>query len=292
MTKPELAADDLDDGLDYEFDSTVADDVENTEEFVDDGKGGVSDEDQFETEELSKPETEGRKKRKTTDSKFKEKKRLKMEMDLEAKKKISAESSPEVITDYINQIVSQKNKKLSSLELSDLYISKTDVRSTAEFSEKRNLDNLPKFIDGKFNNMLPATKKDSKKKKEQKNQKNQNSDERKFIGIISMSAIRACDIHRATRDLSGSSLKLINKNKINVDLKLLTTTNARVLCCTPGRLQKVLESEDSPLKSEEIKILILDNSYLDQKGQNIWDIPETIKVIKSLTSAGSKVYLY
>lgn len=284
MTKPELAADDLDDGLDYEFDSAT-EEVDNTE------VGAVSDEDQFETEETVEEPVEERKKRKTTDSKFKEKKRLKMEMDLEAKKKISTESSPEVITDYINQVVSQKNKKLSSLELADLYISKTDVRSTAEFTEKRSLDNLSKFIDGKFNNMLPATKKDLKKKKDKKKEQTQ-SDERKFISIISMSAIRACDIHRATRELLGSSLKLINKNKINVDLKLLPSTTARVLCCTPGRLQKVLESEESPLKPEEIKILILDNSYLDQKGQNIWDIPETIKVIKQLTSAGSKVYLY
>ena len=146
--------------------------------------------------------------------------------------------------------------------------------------------------------MLPSTgsKKEKKNKKSSSQKKSKEytdpNEERKFIAIISMSAIRACDIHRATKELAGSSLKVINKNKIEVDLKLLKTTTSRVLCCTPGRLIKVLDNEDQVLKKEEIKIVVVDNSYLDSKQQNIWDIKETTDALKSLTKNGSKVYLY
>lgn len=168
----------------------------------------------------------------------------------------------------------------------------------------RTLDNLSKFINGRFGNMLPSStpgKKNTKNKKNKKGKEkvdtgNENGkapqDERKFIAIMSMSAIRACDVHRALREIPGSSLKLINKNKLHVDLKLVQSTWSRVLCCTPGRLAKVLNAEELSLLKDEIKIVLLDNSYLDQKLQNIWHIPETTQVLKDLAESGAKIYLY
>lgn len=279
------AIDELDDGLEYEVD--FSDSPEAQEEGI---SGDLGSEDKGSDEEMPKKahnetnedgDTPLGKKRKAGDTKLKEKKKLKMELDLEKKKHISKEVSTEVIADYINQIVAQKNKKLSSLELSELYISKNDVRSTHEIEGPRNLDGMGKYINTRFKNMLPAKKSGAS-----------TETERKFISIISMSAIRACDVHRATRSLPGSSLKLINKNKIDVDIKLLKSAKSRVLCCTPGRLKKVLLHEEQVLNKPEIKIILLDNSYLDQKGQNIWDIPETIQVIKDLTKSGTKIYLY
>ena len=66
-------------------------------------------------------------------------------------------------------------------------------------------------------------------------------------------------------------------------MKLVESTRSRVLCCTPGRLSKVLNSEESGLSKDEIKIVIIDNSYLDTKKQNIWDIKETFEALKELT---------
>lgn len=249
----------------------------------------------------------GTKRKAEKGDKFKEKKRLKMQMDLDQKQQISAEASPEVIADYINRLVAQKNKKMSALELGELYLSKNDIRSSHEFGEERTLENVAEFINWRFSNMLQSTKGKDKKGKGKKGKDGGrdgardggtattfggDGDGRKFICFISMSAIRACDIHRSTKPLPGSSLKLINKNKIDVDLKLVRSSTSRVLCCTPGRVMKVLEHEDSGLDKKEIKIVILDNSYLDQKGQNIWDIPETIRVVKELAVNGAKIYLY
>ncbi|KAK6200084.1 U3-containing 90S pre-ribosomal complex subunit-domain containing protein [Scheffersomyces amazonensis] len=295
------AADDLDDGLSYdvEFSEPEGNDASNSEfENNDESDNEVTASTTTTTTDEVSNEPESKKRKKTT-NKLQEKKRLKVEMDIHQKKNLSLESDAQVITDYINNKILRKNSDLSALELSELYFKKSDIRSSSEFSDKRNLDGLSKFITGRFSNMLPeSSKKKNKKSKNKNKNKNKNNEtsvsneERKFIAIVSMSAIRACDIHRATKDLSGSSLKVINKNKIEVDLKLLKTTNSRILCCTPGRLLKVLNNEDKAIKQEEIKVIIVDNSYLDVKSQNIWDIKETTDALKELTNSGSKIYLY
>lgn len=267
----DIGADDLDDGLAYDIDS-------EPETQLDAGSD-------FEVEAAPKVESKKRKK----SSKLQDKKRIKMEMDTQQKKNLSKETSPEVIADFINNRIRQKNADLSALELSEMYFNKSDIRSTADFEEDRELEGLPKFIEAKFKNMLPAKKGKPKKGKKSEPEP---EDERKFIAIVSMSALRACDVHRSTKDISGSSLKIINKNKIEVDLKLVKSTRSRVLCCTPGRLIKVLNSDDLELSKDEIKIIIVDNTYLDGKKQNIWDIKETPEVLKTLTANGSKMYLY
>ncbi|KAI5951375.1 hypothetical protein KGF54_004449 [Candida jiufengensis] len=284
-------ADDLDDGLEYKVEIS-----EDEGALID----STNEENEKDQEDATTITPENPKKRKSESSlNFKEKKKMKMELDTEQKKNISTESNTEVITDFINSKINRKNSNLSALELSELYFTKDAIRSTSEYSKPRTLDNLSDYITQRFKNMLPGkeSKKNKKTKKKGSKGKEEESEsapaeDRKFIAIVSMSAIRACDIHRATKDLNGSSIKLINKNKLDVDLKILKTTRSRILCCTPGRLQKILINDDPVLTKDEIKIIIVDNSYLDQKKQNIWDIKETVEVLKSLTKDGSKIYLY
>lgn len=283
--------DDLDDGLVYDVELSSSEGVDLE-----------SDNQLQHGPDLSDDEGEENPKKRKNNDNFKEKKKLRMDMDMKHKKNLSTETSAEAIADFVNDNIRKKNPDLSALELAAQYLKKTDFRSSAEFEESRTLDNFSKFIEARFKNMLPSStpgkkntnktkkKKDKKKQEEPKEQNGQ--EERKFIAILSMSAIRACDVHRALREIPGSSLKLINKNKLHVDLKLVKSTWSRVLCCTPGRLLKVLADEEQPLKVDEIKIVILDNSYLDQKLQNVWDIKETTETLKKLTESGSKIYLY
>lgn len=288
-----MAGDDLDDGLVY--DASLSDDE----------KVLLSDEvpesDEETKEEADEVVGEGKKRKRN--SIFQEKKKMKMEADVQKKKDLSKESSVDVIADHINGLIRRKNADLSALELAEKYFKKADFRSTSDLDDSRTLDNLQKFISTRFSNMLPGktpgkknkskkSKKNADKAAEVKAAENGEAEDRKFVAIVSMSAIRACDVHRALRDIPGASLKLINKNKLNVDLKLVKSTWSRVLCCTPGRLQKVLNNEDPVLKKSEIKIVIVDNSYLDQKMQNVWNIAETTDTLKELTESGSKIYLY
>ncbi|CAK9435524.1 uncharacterized protein LODBEIA_P02510 [Lodderomyces beijingensis] len=310
--KVQPEADDLDDGLEYEVYNSAGEDGGEEEgetngvDVSDEGdceQEGDKDKEENESKNSAAGQNESRK-RKKSDSTFKEKKRLKMEIDTENKKNISLEDNPEVITEFINSKITRKHSDLTALELSELYFTKSDIRTTAEFKKPRTLDNLGDYINQRFKNMLPGKQSKSKKNSKGSEEKQQVENakrageeadagmDRKFIAIVSMSAIRACDVHRATKDLNGGSLKLINKNKLHVDLKLVATTRSRILCCTPGRLVKLLNDKDSKLRSDEIKIVLVDNSYLDQKKQNVWDIKETVEALKELTKNGSKIYLY
>lgn len=282
-------ADDINDGLEYDAALSASDSELGV--VVD-----LSEDERPQPSKTAKPlvtESNSGKKRKAGGSKLQEKKMMKMEMDIEQKKQLSKESDVSVITDFINKRITQRNTDLSAIELAEKFFNKNEVRLTAELCEgERSLDKLPELISSKFKNMLPNSGAKHKKSNKTATASDEHSDDRKFIAVVSMSAIRACDIHRITKDLAGSSLKLINKNKIDIDLKLVKTTRSRVLCCTPGRLLKVLDAEDLGLKREEIKIILVDNSYLDGKCQNIWDIKETTEVLKELTKNGSKMYLY
>ncbi|CAN3356985.1 protein Cms1p [Diutina catenulata] len=256
-------ADDLADGLvyDIEFGEDATEDVVATRNIHDDI--------------LQVKQTDIPKKRKQV-SELKDRKRAKMEEDTRRKKNISKEE-PGVIADYLNDKVRRTNSDLSALELAEKYFTKQDVRSTADFDKERTLSNLEEFINGRFKNMLNPKSSET---------------EKKYIAVVSSSAIRACDVHRATKNLKNSSLKLIAKNKLSADVEVVNSSSSRILCATPARLIKVLSEESCSVKLEEIKIIIVDNSYLDKKQQNIWDMPGNLQPLKRLTSFGAKLYFY
>ena len=106
-----------------------------------------------------------------------------------------------------------------------------------------------------------------------------------------MSAIRACDVHRATRSMEAGSMKLISKNRLKDDIKNLKSSRCRILAGTPGRIKRILEVEKSPLKGTEIKAVICD-CYLDSKLQNLWDTPDTIRTLRKIIDGNKDVRIY
>lgn len=293
-----MAGDDLDDELEYELDFSQDEGVALNEE-VAQGPSSAKREPNDQLDGVQPEEKSGSNKKRKKNPQLEEKKKIRMDQDMLKKRNLSLET-PELICDYANNMIRKKNNDLSALELAELYLNKNDFRSTADFTESRILDNLAKFLKSRFDNMILSKDKSKNKKKSKKDNKksapttqNTDDEQRKYIAIMSMSAIRACDVHRAVRSgFPGASLKLLPKNKLEDDLEFIRKSPARVICCTPGRVLKAVNVEDSPLKKEDIKIVILDNSYLDKKQQNIWDIEQTSETIKELTNAGAKVYLY
>ena len=60
------------------------------------------------------------------------------------------EENPEIIAEFINNKIRRKNPNLSALELTELYFNKSEIRSTSDFKDTRNLDNLSKYINSRF----------------------------------------------------------------------------------------------------------------------------------------------
>lgn len=212
--------------------------------------------------------------KRTGDEELKAKKKARMEGDVAAKVLV-ASKPPAEAAEWLAARVRALHPDLSALEYSDKYIPATALRDTSEWTESRTLGNLAAFVKSQFGNMV------GKKKA---------SDERKFIVVMSASALRACDVFRATKELGA--LKVIKKNKLEADLAVLAKTNHRILAATPGRLAKVLAAETPGVKAEEVKIVIMDASWLDLKKMGVWDSKEVFAGVRQLVDAGAKVYMY
>ncbi|ODV97537.1 hypothetical protein PACTADRAFT_30986 [Pachysolen tannophilus NRRL Y-2460] len=251
------SADQLEDGLEYDVSEGEVEGVEGVEGVEE----GEIDDSKFETTETiqSGDGTDKKRKRKKND-KLALKKKIKTELEIDQKKKLSLEK-PDIVVEYFASKIRQQQKDLSPLELGELYIDESFIKYSGNFQQLRNLDNLSKFIENKFQSFLPKidNKKIIKKKTPKKQDKiatllkkkqEQQENQRHFITILSMSAIRTCDVHRATKNLH--SIKLIKKNKLKDDLETLSATSSRVLCATPSRMLKILDQASSTLLNEKI----------------------------------------
>lgn len=280
ITMSNTAADELNDGLAYEVD------------YHSDSNEGVVVSD---VEVQESPE-ENDKKRKRPKGKLQEKKRLKMEQDTDHKRNL-ATHPVDVIAEHLASKIRAHNNELSPLELSELYISKHAFRSTEDWKEERSLDGLNGFLEKYCKKYLPgqpAGKKTKKQKQKEKKmaEKPEAAQQREFIVIISLSAIRACNVHRATKSISGSSIKLINKNKLENDLDVLRKTNSRVLCASSSRVEKILNQESSPLQSSDIKAVVCDSSHMDSKKNHLFDSYDTIQFLQRINSENPRAEFF
>lgn len=142
------AADDLDDGLEYQIDPTVD---------LDEGiaiREEDSEEEQEETIIPTERKSEGdgettAKKRKKTNDKFKEKKRLKMEHDMAMKKKVALMDSTELAHHFTSLLLKSTDDEATQLD----FFTKKDFVDGSNYKEQRNLDNFKDFTD-KYNKGL------------------------------------------------------------------------------------------------------------------------------------------
>ncbi|QPG76996.1 hypothetical protein FOA43_004390 [Brettanomyces nanus] len=294
--------DDLNDGLDYSFDASEDEGTSIIK--IDEARGasktGEGDDDKIETEEEGSGESQviNEKKRKSKEKdKLRLKKRQKLEYDAAQKKKLPTETA-DVIAERLATKVKSQNKDLSSLELGDIYVNKSFIEFTGDWDQPRNLINFPKFLKHyiKESVLLKALSEQKQRKKNKKHKKKNNeeeTDERSFAVILSMSAIRACDVHRATRTMNVGSTKLISKNKLKDDITSMRTSSARIIATTPGRFTRILDTEQSPLKASQIKAVICD-CYMDPKMQTLWDSKDTISLLRKMCDANEylRILLY
>ncbi|GMM31507.1 hypothetical protein DAMA08_042520 [Martiniozyma asiatica (nom. inval.)] len=247
-------------------------------------------------------------------SKERQKQKKQERIDLEKEEKTSlATQTPEIAAQKLAVKIRELYPNATPFELDKLYIPKANIYSTEEFLEEHKLENLEEFIKYYFKELIPSIteykklrnrvkKMDTKLKFAKKSSKFKIGDEakyhvkipdRKFLMVFSPSAIRACDVHRATRDLEGGSIKLIHKNRVPDDLKKLKTTWSRILCGTPGRLDLLLRFQQGEIKASEIDTIIVD-MFMDDKLRTLFEYTETFDIISKLIEQNPslKVVLY
>lgn len=241
--------------------------------------------------ELQKNSSNNLRKRRKEEE-FKKQKKNKVEKEINNKKEIFIKCTSAEICCFLNKKIRKIYSNLSEIELKEKFFTEAEIRSSQDFENERTLSNLKDFLKKKFNNMITHGKQKKNNQNINKNSDIVEKQERKFILIMSMSAIRVCDVYRATRELQGSSIKLISKNKIEKDYEVLKKTESRILCCTPNKILKLVDEKLEIIKRSELKVIVVDATFTDSKCRDIWELEQTYQTLKSLTSSGSKIYFY
>ncbi|KAK0749562.1 U3-containing 90S pre-ribosomal complex subunit-domain containing protein [Schizothecium vesticola] len=179
----------------------------------------------------------------------------------------------QLVADYIAQKTSRFGADLSSVELSDLYISANDIKDTTSWEKPRTLDNLPEFLE--------AFTEDVKKLGEAPKAKGA-----PHTLIVAPAGLRAADLVRSMRKFQkkGNSVaKLFAKHfKVEEQVSFLQKHNTGIAVGTPQRLIDLIENGSLSLAS--LKRLVVDASHIDSKKRGIVDMRETMMpLVKLLT---------
>lgn len=219
-----------------------------------------------ETVEATPSELDKKAKKKAKD---KERKRIKNEEDFKQKKTLS-KLEPSYIADYISKKVTKSNSELSEIELAEKTVPESQIVFTGTFEDEATLENYGKFF-SKF-------------------ELNKRGKGKELVLVVTMSAIRVCNVVRALRSVNkGAALKLIKQNKPDYDRRCLRSP-AHVAVSTPGRVEKLVELKILDLK--RVTRVVVDSTFIDVKQRTVWDIDGTVELVSQLAHQGAKIYLY
>jgi len=185
-----------------------------------------------------------------------------------------ANLDPHLIADYVGQKVKRFEKELSIVELEDRYIPASAFIDTTSWQKQRSLEHLPEYIEtfSRYKGRGSSLKKASE------------ATGTPHTLIIAAAALRAANLSRAVKKFHSKEnavAKLFAKHiKLIEHIEFCKTTRIGIGIGTPERVL-VLIKEDA-LKLEDLKRIIIDASYIDQKKRGIFEIKETQKSVMDL----------
>ncbi|KAL5337566.1 U3-containing 90S pre-ribosomal complex subunit-domain containing protein [Aspergillus crustosus] len=169
-----------------------------------------------------------------------------------------------LLADHFIQKAKRHNKELSAVELGDLSVPDSAFLDTSSFTSARTLKELPDFL----------------KAFSPKGASIASSSEQKGTPhtlVISPAGLRAADIVRALRTFQTKESpigKLFAKHiKLEEAKQFLDRARVAIGAGTPARISDLIDS--GSLKLDELKHIVIDGSYVDQKQRGIFDMKET-----------------
>lgn len=320
------AADDLDDGLAYDFDSAagvaLASDTEpaDTAYFSDAEDTPATDERPRKKQKTAKPAAAAAAK---PAGKKKKREEGQAEAAAWAAQKVAvARGGAARAADFLARAVRRRHAELSAVEVADRSVPARWIADRGEEEDGEwdgdGLAGYPGFVQRHFAQVFeglgkegakeevkedlkeeaPKKKMNKKSKKRARLQQEQeaaagaaepaSSSPARYVVILAASALRVCDINRALRPSPGGSIKLIKKNKPGYDAHMFATARSRVAVATAGRLQRVLDL--GYLAPAQIAAVVADSSFLDAKAQHLWDLPDAVEFVRRLLDSAAAVH--
>ncbi|KKY34959.1 hypothetical protein UCDDA912_g05049 [Diaporthe ampelina] len=180
---------------------------------------------------------------------------------------------PQLLADHVARQTKRFGTDLSSVELSDLYISANAVRDTTEFAKVRVKESLPDFLE-EF-----ATGPDAKDDKAVEKERKRLGDAPPKVGaphtiIVTGAGLRAADLVRATRKFQKKGNVFAKHFKVEEQVQFLKKSKTGIAVGTPARLEALLDN--GALSIEYLKRIVVDASHIDQKKRGIMDMKDTM----------------
>ncbi|KAJ4346118.1 Protein cms1 [Ascochyta clinopodiicola] len=171
----------------------------------------------------------------------------------------------QLVADYVNARTRLYGKELSSVELEDKFIPARTIYDSTSYSDPRKLDNLPAFLKKQFGALKPTSNKPPGAP---------------HTIVVTSSGIRAADVCRSLKTgLPKQGIKDAKVEKLFAKhLKLadqvasLKKNRVDYGVGTPDRLSALLE--EKALSTENLKRVVIDVSYIDQKKRGILDMKD------------------
>lgn len=280
---PSQSADALDDGLDYEVDSDDAGDMaiilsasEGSDNSDDEGvsesevenNGVKSSKEEKVAKKVVSPE-ERKRKRKERKAITKKRKLEELGDGEEADSDVSMNTDQQADL-FARLIRDHASKDLTSIELSDKYISSSVFVDSSDFKNARNLSTVGEFIE-KY-----TGREDLKSANKEVG--------RPHTLLLASSAIRVADLVRSLKYLktkTAEPAKLFGKEKIATQTAWLEKTRVNVAIGVPGRVLSLVAA--SALKLERLEQIYIDHTYKDPKKRGLVQIKEvTADLVKIL----------
>ncbi|KAL3436788.1 U3-containing 90S pre-ribosomal complex subunit-domain containing protein [Aspergillus tetrazonus] len=169
-----------------------------------------------------------------------------------------------LLADHFVQKAKRHNKELTAVELSDLSVPESAFLDTSSFTSSRTLEKLPDFL--KAFSPKGVNLSDSSEQKGTPH-----------TIVVSPAGLRAADVVRALRMFQTKESpigKLFAKHiKLEEAKQFLERARMGIGAGTPARISDLINS--GSLKLDELKRIVIDGSYVDQKQRGIFDMKET-----------------
>ena len=182
-----------------------------------------------------------------------------------------AKRDPALLADLFAQKVAKHYGDSTTIEQSDIGISKDWIKDTTAFEPPRTADQLSSFLeihlkDGK-GGLTSSTSEGAPK-----------------AIVVSSSGIRVADVNRELRDLNTKEVKvakfIAKHEKLKASIEYLSKTKVGIAVSTPGRFKDLLDNQ--ALKVDNLEAIVLDASYLDEKKMSILDGLQVFKQLIDL----------
>lgn len=180
---------------------------------------------------------------------------------------------PALLADFFAQRVAKHYGDSTVIEQQDIGIAKDWICDTTDFEAPHTAENLSqflqKYVDGGKDTLTTST-----------------AEGCPSTLVISPSGIRVADIVRELRDFNTPSTKvakLIAKHqKLKENIDYLSKTRVGIAVGTPARLKDLVEQ--NALRVSDLKAIVVDASYQDEKKRSLTDMAEVFKPLMDLLS--------